>query len=58
MFVSVLERQRAILETGIITQLSGKGTVESLLSGLWAPPDFMLAGMCVTWLHSRGNDRE
>ena len=45
-------------KTGIITQLSGKGTVESWLFGLVGPPDFMLAGMCVTWLHSRCNDRE
>ena len=30
MFVSILERQRAILEdVGVITQLSGKGTVEN-----------------------------
>ena len=27
-------------------------------SGSKAPPDFMLAGVCVTWLHSRSNDRE
>ena len=29
MFVSVLEKQRTILEDGYITQLSDKGTVES-----------------------------
>ena len=27
-------------------------------SGLKALPNFMLAGVCVTWLHSRSNDRE
>ena len=29
MFASELKRQRAILEDDVITQLSGKGTVES-----------------------------
>ena len=38
----------------VITQLTGKGTVETDFSGLYRPPPvFMLAGMCVTWLHSR-----
>ena len=48
-FVSVMERQRVILEMhDVITQLSCKGTV---VFGLVGPPIFMLAGMCVTWLH-------
>ena len=47
MFVSVVERQRAILEDRISHSCLAK-----------VLPDFMLAGMCVPWLHSRGNDRE
>ena len=45
MFVSVVERQRAILEDGyIITQLSGKGTVESSLFGVVGPAQFYASG--------------
>ena len=44
MFVSVLERQRAILKTGIITQLADKGTVESWLFGLVGPAWFWWCG--------------
>ena len=38
---------------GVITQLSGKRTVESWPFGLVGPPCFMLTWMCVTWLNSR-----
>ena len=31
---------------------------EGDFSGWQAPPVFMLVGMCVTWIHSRGNNRE
>ena len=74
MFMSVVERQRAILKDGC-----GKCTVDRhfglgcLCVWSWncfimyctpgeriatAPPVFMQAGMSVTWLHSRGNDKE
>ena len=50
MFVSVLERQRAILEyrhhhTVVWQRYCRKVTFL-----------VVLAGMCVTWLHSRGNE--
>ena len=54
MFVSVRERQRAILEdrchhTVVWKRYSRKLTFRACRP----PPDFMLAGMCATWLHSR-----
>ena len=58
MIVSVLGRQRVILEDGCYHKDVWQGIVESSLLGLYAPPAFMLVGMCVTWLHSRWNERE
>ena len=62
MFVSELERQRAILEDGqchhtvVWQRYCGKLTFRACIG----PAQFqvMLAGVCVTWLHSEGNDRE
>ena len=49
MFVSVLERQKAILKRQVfITQLSGKDTVESLLFELVGPAHFYAGGNAVT----------
>ena len=46
MFVSVLERQgrKPSWKTGVITQLSGKGTVESCLFRLVGPAQFYASG--------------
>ena len=59
MFVSVVERQRALLEDGCHHTVVWQRYCRKLTFRACRPqPDFMLAGMCVTWLHSRGNDRE
>ena len=52
MSVSVLERQRAILEDGYHHTVVWQRYCRKLT--FWGcRPDFMLAGMCVTWLRSR-----
>ena len=60
MFVSVVERQRE-------SPPGRRGSSHSCLAkvlqiadffGLVGPARFYARGMCVTWLHSRGNDRE
>ena len=59
MFVSVLERQRAILEDGCHHTVVWQRYCRKLTFQACRPlPDFLLAGVCVTWLHSRGNDSE
>ena len=45
-------------KTSFITQLSGKGTVESLLFELVGPAHFYAGRNAVTWLYSRDNPRE
>ena len=57
MFVSVLGRLRAILKDGChhyscLAKLLQKGNFSQ------ATPIVMPAGVCVTWLHFRGNDSE
>ena len=50
MFVSVLERQRAILEDRRHHTVVWQRYRRKLAFVV------VLAGMCVTWLHSRGNE--
>ena len=57
MFVSVLEKA----ESHPGRRVSSHSCLAKVLYRklTFRAPDFMLAGVvCVTWLHSRGNDRE
>ena len=57
--MSVLERQRAILEDGCHYTIVWQSLYcRKLTFGLVGSAHFYAVEMCVTWLHSRGNDRE
>ena len=57
MFLTVLERPRAILEDGYHHTVVWQRHCRKVTFGLVGPTHIALAGMCATWLHSQGRQK-